>query len=160
MTETSLNVKYWEDFTVGDEVVTQSITVTETHVVTWAGLTMDTYPLHTDEEYAKNTIFRGRIAHGPLNFALAIGLVYMSGIYGNSILAWLGVENMKIPTPVRIGDSIRVRAVVKEKRETRNPDRGVTIFRWEVLNQRDEIVMALDYILLMNRKPAPVAAPV
>jgi acyl dehydratase len=39
---------------------------------------------------------------------MAIGLVFMTGIYGDSILAWLGVENMKIPAPVRIGDTIRL----------------------------------------------------
>ena len=97
--------KFWEDFSIGDEVDTQAITITEAHLVNWAGLTMDYYPLHMDEEYAKTTIFRGRIAHGPLIFSMAIGLVYLSGIYGDSIVAWLGVENMKLPAPVRIGDS-------------------------------------------------------
>ncbi len=152
--------KYWEDFTVGEEITTQSITITETHLVTWAGLTMDYYPLHMDEEYAKATVFGGRVAHGPLTFAMAIGLVFQSGFYGNSILAWLGVENMKIPAPVRIGDSIRVRASVSKKRETRNPDRGLMVFRWNVLNQRDESVMSLDYLLMMYRRPVAVSTPV
>ncbi len=152
--------KYWEDFTVGEEVTTQAITVTETHLVAWAGLTMDYYPLHMDEEYAKTTVFGGRVAHGPLTFALAIGLVYQSGLYGNSILAWLGVENMKIPAPVRIGDSIRVRASVARKRGTKSPERGLTVFRWDVLNQRDETVMSLDYLLMMYRRPVAVSTPV
>lgn len=145
--------KYWEDFKIGDEVTTQSITITDAHLVNWAGLTMDFYPLHMDEEYAKKTVFNGRIAHGPLTFAMAIGLVYMTGIYGDSILAWLGVENMKIPVPVRIGDTIRVYAKVAEKRETKIPSRGVIKFSWEIKNQRDETVMALDYILMLHRKP-------
>ena len=149
--------KYWEDFAVGDTVTTQAITVTETHLVTWAGLTMDYYPLHMDEEYARTTVFGGRVAHGPLTFALAIGLVYQTGFYGNSILAWLGVENMKIPAPVRIGDSIRVRASVSRRRETKSPDRGLTVFRWDVLNQRDEAVMSLDYLLMMYRRPVAVS---
>ncbi len=152
--------KYWEDFSVGDRVTTQSITITETHLVTWAGLTMDYYPLHMDEEYAKTTVFGGRVAHGPLTFAMAIGLVFQSGFYGNSILAWLGVENMKIPAPVRIGDSIRVRASVSKKRETRNADRGLMVFHWDVLNQRDEPVMSLDYLLMMYRRPVAVSTPV
>lgn len=145
--------KYWEDFNIGEEVITPSITITEAHLVSWAGLTMDFYPLHMDEEYAKKTVFKGRIAHGPLTFALAIGLVYRTGIYGDSILAWLGVENMKIPAPVRIGDTIRVHAKVTEKLETKNPSRGVTKFLWDIKNQRDETVMSLNYILMMYRKP-------
>ncbi len=157
--EASLGSRFWEDFSVGDEVVTQAITITEAHLVSWAGLTMDFYPLHMDEEYARNTIYGGRIAHGPLIFSMAIGLVYLSGTYGNSILAWLGVENMRLPAPVKIGDTIRVRASVAEKRETRNPGRGVTKFHWEVTNQRGETVMSLDYILMMYRRPATVPTP-
>ena len=151
--------KFWEDFSIDEEVTTQAITVTEAHLVSWAGLTMDYYPLHMDEEYAKTTIFRGRIAHGPLIFSMAIGLMYLSGIYGDSIVAWLGVENMKLPAPVRIGDSIRVRARVSGKRETKNSERGVTTFHWEVLNQRNETVMLLDYVLLMQRRPVTVSTP-
>lgn len=145
--------KYWEDFRIGDEVITQSVTITEAHLVIFSGLTMDLYPLHIDEEYAKKTIFKGRIAHGPLTFAMAIGLVFMTGIYGDSILAWLGVENMKIPGPVKIGDTISVRVKVKEKLETKNPLRGVVKFYWEIKNQRNENVMMLDYIMMMHRKP-------
>lgn len=145
--------KYWEDFNIGEEVITPSITITEAHLVNWAGLTMDFYPLHMDEEYAKKTVFKGRIAHGPLTFALAIGLVYRTGIYGDSILAWLGVENMKIPAPVRIGDTIRVHAKVAEKLETKNPSKGVIKFLWDIKNQRDETVMTLDYVLMLHRIP-------
>ncbi len=145
--------KYWEDFRTGDEVTTQSITMTETHLVIFSGLTMDLYPLHIDEEYAKKTIFKGRIAHGPLTFAMAIGLVFMTGIYGDSIIAWLGVENMKIPAPVKIGDTITVHVKVKEKLETKNRSRGIVKFYWEIKNQRNENVMMLDYIMMMHRKP-------
>lgn len=148
--------KYWEDFTIGNQITTQSITITKAHLVNWAGLTMDFYPLHMDEEYAKKTIYGERIAHGPLIFSMAIGLMYMTGVYGDSIVAWLGVENMRIPAPVKIGDSIRVLARVSEKRETKNPSRGITKFHWDVKNQRDETVMSLDYVLLMNGKYAPV----
>ncbi len=145
--------KYWEDFEIGEEVTTSSITLTEAHLVAWAGLTMDFYPLHMDEEYAKKTIFKGRIAHGPLTFAMAVGLVAMTGIYGDSILAWLGVENMRIPAPVRIGDTITVYAKVIEKRETKDHSRGILKLFWEVKNQKAETVMTLDYILMLNRKP-------
>lgn len=144
--------KYWNDFKEGEKVKSPAITITESHLVQWAGLTMDFYPLHMDEEYAKKTIFKGRIVHGPLIFGMAVGLVYLTGIYGDSILAWLGVENMKIPAPVRIGDTIKVYAKVKEKRETKDPSKGITKFSWEIKNQRDETVMTLDYILMMHRR--------
>ncbi len=79
--------KYWEDFDPGFHFQTPSITVTETHVVNWAGLTMDFYPLHTDEVYAQKTVFKGRIAHGPLIFGLAVGLAAQAKIEGGAMIA-------------------------------------------------------------------------
>ena len=144
--------KYWDDFNVGDKVVSQGITITHTHLVTWAGLTMDFYSLHMNEEFAKKTAFGTRIAHGPLILAMAIGLVSMSGIYADSVIAWLGLENLRILAPTRIGDTIRVEVEVKEKRETSRPERGICVLTYRVKNQRDEDVMTLDFLVLMHRK--------
>ncbi len=147
--------KYWEDFHVGDEFTSQGITVTETHIVNWAGLTMDYYPLHVDKEYAAQTPFKQRVVHGPLTFALAVGLMGMTGAAKDSVIAWLGVDNMTIPAPVFIGDTIRLRAAVTELRETRKPPQGFCKMRYAVTNQRDELVMAFDMNFLMHRRPQP-----
>ena len=91
---------------VGDRYRTESITVTETHVVNWAGLTGDWVPLHVDAEYAAATEFGERIAHGPLTLALALGLVTRTGIFGDCVVAWLGLDKVRLPLPVRFGDTI------------------------------------------------------
>ena len=144
--------KFWEDFSVGDKVTSMAITVTEAHLVTWAGLTMDYYPLHMDKEYAARTPFKERIAHGPLTFALAVGLMGTTGYAKDSVIAWLGVTDMRIPAPVKIGDTIRLHAEITELRETKNPDQGLTVMRYEVVNQRDETVMTFDMKFLMHRR--------
>ena len=144
--------KYWDNFKVGDKVVSQSITITDAHLVNWAGLTMDFYPVHVDEEYAKKTQFGGRIAHGPLILSMAVGLVGLAGVYEDSIIAWLGLENLRIPRPTKIGDTIRVEFEVKEMRETSKPERGIGIFTYRIKNQRDEDVMVYDVLQLMHRK--------
>jgi itaconyl-CoA hydratase len=144
--------KYLDDFKVGDRIVTQAITITDAHLVSWAGLTMDFYPLHMDEEFAKSTPFGTRIAHGPLIFAMAIGLAYLQGFYEDSIIAWLGLENMRIPLPTRVGDTIRVEVEVKEKRDTSKPERGIGIFTYKIKNQKDEVVMIYDNLLLMHNR--------
>jgi len=146
-----MSEKCWDDFNVGDRVVTQGITITDAHLVSWAGLTMDFYPLHMDEEFAKNTPFGTRIAHGPLVFAMAFGLVFMTGFYQDSIIAWLGLENMRIPAPTRLGDTIRVEVEVKEKRETKNSARGICVLTYTIKNQRDEDVTVFDCLQLMHR---------
>ena len=144
--------KFWEDFSVGNKVSSMAITVTEAHVVTWAGLTMDFYPLHMDKEYAARTPFKERIVHGPLTFAMAVGLMGMTGYAKDSVIAWLGVDNMRIPAPVKIGDTIRLHVEITELRETRNPDQGFALMRYEVVNQREEPVMTFDMKFLMHRR--------
>ena len=144
--------KYLDDFNIGEKVVTQGITLTDAHLVNWAGLTMDFYPLHMNEEHAKKTQFGTRIAHGPLIFAMAIGLAYISGFYGDSIIAWLGLENMRIPRPTMIGDTIRVELEIKEKRETSKQERGIGVVKYTIKNQKDEDVMIFDCLQLMHRR--------
>ena len=142
--------KYGDDFKVGDVFHTQGVTVTETHVVQWAGLTGDFYPLHMDREFAARTQFGERLVHGPFVFALAVGLVALAGIGGDAAIAWLGVDAMRMLAPVRIGDTLRVDVLVKDKRVTRDPRKGVQTWQYTVLNQRDEHVLVFDYQLMFH----------
>jgi len=143
---------YGDDFNVGDLYTTPSITVTETHVVNWACLTMDFYPLHMDKEYAAKTQFGQRLAHGPLIFGMAVGLVSLAGFAGDSAVAWLGVDNLKMLAPVFIGDTITVIVEVLEKKPTSKPDKGVQTWRYSVKNQRGETVMVFDYKLMFHMR--------
>ena len=142
--------KYGDEFKVGDRHATRGITVTETHVVAWAGLTGDFYPLHMDREFAARTQFGERLAHGPMIFALAVGLVAQAGFAGEAAIAWLGVDGMRMLAPVKIGDTVRVEVLVKDARVTRDPRRGVQVWEYTVLNQRDEKVLVFDYQLMFH----------
>ena len=142
--------KFGDDFKVGDRHRTHGITVTETHVVGWAGLTGDFYPLHMDREYAARTQFGERLAHGPMIFALAVGLVAQAGFAGQAAIAWLGVDGMRMLAPVKIGDTVRVEVLVKDTRVTRDPRKGVQVWEYSVLNQRDERVLVFDYQLMFH----------
>lgn len=144
--------KYGEDFAPGELHRTGRITVTETHVVNWAGLTGDFYPLHMDRVYAEKTEFGERLAHGPLVFALAVGLVAQSGFGGDAAIAWLGANHMRMLAPVRIGDTVEVEVTVKERKPTRDPKRGVHTWNYRVLNQRGEAVMEFDFVLMLHQR--------
>lgn len=144
--------KYWEDFNLGQKFNTSSLTVTETHVVNFACLTGDFYPLHMDEEYAKQTAFGGRIVHGPLTFCLAVGLVGQTGIFADSLVAFLGADNLRMLAPVKPGDTISVEVEVNSKRETSNAQKGITTMQYRVKNQRGEIVSRVDMNFMMHRK--------
>lgn len=144
---------YWEDWQVGAEFESPARTVTEADIVAYAGLSGDYNPLHVDEEYCKNTIFGGRIAHGPLVYAIAAGLLFQLHLYDDTLIAFLGFENLRFTGPVRPGDTIRARIKVLEKRETSRPDRGIMKRQLQVLNQRGEVVQEGIQTFLLKRRP-------
>lgn len=147
----------WEDFPVGREIVTRSVTVTEAHVVSFASLTGDWYALHTDAVAAAAGPFGERIAHGPLTFALAVGLTYQSQLYGDAVLAWLGADQLRAHAPVKFGDTVRVHAAVTESRPASKAGRGVVTLRYVVRNQADvEVMTCLFTVLMQSREVGPV----
>lgn len=145
---------YWEEWEVGAEFESPARTVTEADIVAFAGLSGDYNPLHVNEEYCKTTPFGGRIAHGPLVYAIAAGLLFQLHLYDDTLIAFLGFENLKFTKPVRPGDTIRARIKVLDKRETSTPGRGVMRRQLEVLNQRNEVVQEGVQAFLLKRKPA------
>jgi len=144
---------YWEEWDVGAEYESPARTVTEADIVAFAGLSGDYNPLHVNEEYCKITVFGGRIAHGPLVYAIAAGLLFQLHLYDDTLIAFLGFENLKFTKPVKPGDTIRARIKVLDKRETSSPERGVMRRQLQVLNQRGEVVQEGIQAFLLKRKP-------
>lgn len=128
--------RYFQDFQVGQEIVSPSRTITEADIVNFAGLTWDTNPMHTNAEYGKTTMFGERIAHGMLGLAFAIGLVWQLGVLEGTVVAFREL-NMKFKGPLKIGDTMRVVAQVQETKPIRSAG-GIVVIELRVLNQRDE----------------------
>jgi len=143
---------YWEDWEIGAEFESPGRTVTETDIVMFAGLSGDYNPLHTNEEFCKQTSFGGRIAHGPLVYAIAAGLLFQLHLYDDTLIAFLGFEDLRFTKPVRAGDTIHARIKVLEKRETSRPERGIMKRQLHVLNQRGEVVQEAVQAFLLQRK--------
>ena len=116
---------YWEEWEIGAEFESPARTVTEADIVHFAGISGDYNPLHIDEEFCKNTQFGTRIAHGPLIYAIAAGLLFQLHLYDDTLIAFLGFDSLKFTKPVKAGDTIRAKIKVLEKRETSNLGRGV-----------------------------------
>lgn len=142
----------WEDFPVGRSIATPAVTVTESHVVQFGTLTGDWYFLHLNAAAAEKSRFGKRIAHGPLIFSLAVGLMYQAQVFGDSIVAWLGTDNLRAKLPVFLGDTIHVVATVTNARASKSPEQGVVTFEYVVQNHRGVIVMSFEFSLLMKSR--------
>ncbi|MBT4203201.1 MaoC/PaaZ C-terminal domain-containing protein [Hyphomicrobiales bacterium] len=143
---------YWEEWEIGNEYISPSRTVTETDIINFAGVSGDYNPLHMDEEYCKKTQFGTRIAHGPLIYSIAAGLLFQLHLYDDTLIAFLGFDSLKFTKHVIAGDTITAKINVIEKRETSRPDRGVMKRSLKVFNQRDEMVQDAVQAFLLKRK--------
>lgn len=144
---------YWEEWHIGAEFTSPARTVTEADIVMFAGLSGDYNPLHINEEYCKTTQFGTRIAHGPLVYAIAAGLIFQLHLYDDTLIAFLGFDSLKFTTPVKAGDTIHAKLKVLDKRESSRADRGVMKRQLQVFNQRGEMVQDAVQAFLLKRKP-------
>jgi acyl dehydratase len=144
--------RYFEEFEVGDEVISPGRTVTEADIVAFAALTGDYNPLHCDAEYAKDTVFGERIAHGLLGLSIASGQVERMGFVAGTVEAFTGLE-WKFRGPMKIGDTIHVEAKVARKKEMRRLGGGFVILDVAVVNQRGEAVQKGQWTVLIKNKP-------
>jgi 3-hydroxybutyryl-CoA dehydratase len=143
--------KYFEDFAIGDLMITRGRTIDVGDLTVFAGLTGDHYQLHTDEVYCADTRFGSRIAHGPFTFTVAVGLVAISGFYGDAIVALVEISSLKALKPVFPGDTVKVHATVANMAGSNNPKYGTLHVDYSVLNQKDEQVMWFRQIMLARR---------
>lgn len=120
-------------------------TVTEADIVMFAGVSGDFNPIHMCDEYAKKTLFGGRVAHG----VIAIGLISaaMTKLPGLSI--FLGDSN-KFLAPVRIGDTITATAEVIAVRK----DKGILTLKATCTNQRGETVVEGEWSVRLYEAPS------
>lgn len=128
-------------------------TVGESDIMLFGGMTGDLHPLHTDAETARRGGYGERIAHGYLTASLAAGLAYRIGLDEGSSYALLNI-NWTFRHPVHIGDTIRVHVELKSARPSRShPGRGVVLRRYDVENQKREVVAVGEVAMLCDRRP-------
>ena len=120
------NVRY-EDIHVGDKA-SLSKTISEHDVYAFAGVTGDFNPVHVNAEFAKNSLFKQRIAHGMISAVLGTELPGIDTIYMNQELSFLA--------PVLYGDTLTATVECIEKDDKKHR----IIFRTTVTNQDDKLV--------------------
>ncbi|WP_371365434.1 (R)-specific enoyl-CoA hydratase [Sporomusa rhizae] len=121
------------DIKVGDKA-SMAKTITEFDVYTFAGLTGDFNPVHINAEFAKNTMFKERIAHGMLSSGFISALLGTTLPGANTI--YLGQE-LAFKAPVKIGDTVTATVEVIEKLEAKSR----LILKTTVTNQEGTVVI-------------------
>jgi acyl dehydratase len=145
---------YYEELEIG-RVFKHPITrtVTETDNLLISALTYNPQPLHLDAEFCKGTEFGQILVNSMFTFALMIGVSVGETTLGTTV-ANLGMDGVKFPKPVFIGDTLRSETTVLEKRDSKSrPDAGLVVFEHRSINQRGEEVAYCKRSALMHKKP-------
>jgi acyl dehydratase len=151
--------KFYEELEVGAQYKhSVGRTVSEMDNMLFSALTLNSQPLHINEDYASKTQFGQRIVNGLFTLGLVVGLS-VADLTEGTIVANLGYDKVLHPKPVFHGDTIYAETEVLDKRESNsNRDRGIVRLRQIGRNQRGEVVLDLERtVLFLKRSPAEEA---
>jgi oxepin-CoA hydrolase/3-oxo-5,6-dehydrosuberyl-CoA semialdehyde dehydrogenase len=149
--------KYFDDLAIGETLVTEQRTVTDTDVADFANISGDHFYAHKDETGALS-IFGRKVAHGYFVLSAAAGL-FVDPAPG-PVLANYGLESLRFTKPVYPGDTIQAKLTCKQKTEKETPTQGTGagipqgVVAWdvEVTNQAQEIVATYTILTLVKRR--------
>ena len=142
----------YEDFAVGDVYEHRpGRTITQADNTWFTLLTMNTHPLHFDEEYAKATEFGRCLVASPLTVAILVGMSVTD--VSQKAIANLGWREIRLPAPVFAGDTLYAESEVLEKRESKSrPEAGLVTVRTTGRNQDGTVVCTFERTILVARR--------
>jgi acyl dehydratase len=145
--------RYFDDFEVGERIVTPGITLTESLIIDFA-MRYDPQPFHIDVEAAKQSHYGGLIASGFQTLALGFRMALETGVFRACGMGSPGFDELRWLKPVRPGDTLRSELEVVEKTPSRSkPDRGMLRVKYRIKNQSGEDVITFTSMHLTRRKP-------
>jgi len=144
---------YFEEFTVGQKIVTKKRTITEDDIMDFARLSGDDNRIHTDAEFSKTMTFGRQVAHGLLGLSIASGLAWQTGMMDGTVIAFREVKEWKFVKPVFIGDTIYVELETIETKALPRIGGGSVSIVLEVKNQNEEVCHRGTWTVLIMSKP-------
>ncbi len=145
---------WFEEFEVGQQIVTPGRTISESDIISFAGLSGDFNQIHTDAEFAKDTPFGKRVAHGLLGLSIASGLAMRTGVLEGTVIAFREINSWKFTNPIYIGDTIHAILNILETKAIPRLNGGSLTIEITVKNQRDEVTMKGTWTALVASKPS------
>jgi acyl dehydratase len=144
---------WFEEFEVGQRIITPGRTITESDIVIFAGLSGDYNQIHTNAEFSSKTPFGKRVAHGLLVLSIASGLAMQTGVLEGTVIAFREINNWKFSLPVFIGDTIHDELDIIETKSIPRLGGGSLIIEISVKNQRNEVTMKGTWTALVASNP-------
>ena len=144
---------YFEEFEVGQKMLSPGRTITESDVVGFAGLSGDFNRIHTDAPYAENSPFGARVAHGLLGLSIASGLALRTGVLEGTVMAFREINSWKFTKPVYLGDTIHVEMEIIETKAMKRVGGGKVELEFDLQNQDNITVMKGVWSVLVMSKP-------
>jgi len=143
---------YLDELKVGDRFESGGYTFTESSIIDFA-FAYDPQPFHIDADAARKSNYGGLIASGFHTLSVAFRLIYQTGFIRSASMGGPGMDELRWLKPGAGGDTIRSVGEVREIAPSKSkPDRGILKFHLTALNQRDEAVMTVTFIILVKRK--------
>ncbi|HWP42980.1 MAG TPA: MaoC/PaaZ C-terminal domain-containing protein, partial [Blastocatellia bacterium] len=143
--------KYFEDFNIGDQFTTRGRTVIEADIMQYAGLCWDTQAEHTDAEFARRGRFGERIGQQQLGLLIAHGLIASTRVLEDTLRSVLRL-GWNFFNPIKIGDTLRVKQTVSDKKDLTIDGSGVITFQIETMNHRGELINRCLRTVLVARR--------
>jgi itaconyl-CoA hydratase len=147
--------RYFEDFEVGDVYQHRlGRTITETDNTWFTLLTLNTNQMHFNAQYAERSTYGRLLVNSGFTVALVVG-ISVSDTSENAI-ANLGWDEIRLPQPVFVGDTLWAESLVVDRRESRSrPDAGIVTFRSRGLNQDGQVCVTYRRSVLIYKRDAP-----
>ena len=144
--------RYYEDFAVGDIYKHwPGRTISEADNTWFTLLTMNTHPVHFDVNYAKGQMFGKPLVNSTLTLAIVAGMSVWDT--SQNAVANLGWEEIKLPKPVFVGDTIYAESEILSKRESKSrPEAGIVSLRTTGFNQDNEVVIKYTRTIMAKRR--------
>ena len=146
--------RWYEDFKVGDKIVSPGKTLTEAEIIDWA-FRFDPQPFHMDKVAAEDHMYGSIIASGWMLGTYCFRLFMMTNPWApDASLGSPGMDELRWIRPVRPGDTIHAEvAIVDSRPSASKPDRGVVYMDWKLHDQHGETAMTMRSIQLLKRRP-------
>jgi acyl dehydratase len=143
--------RYFDDFAIGERIVTHGVTLTESMIIDFA-LRYDPQPFHLDVEAARQSNYGGLIASGFQTLALGFRMVLETGVFRAASMGSPGFDELRWLKPVRPGDTLHTEIEVMEKKPSSSkPDRGILRIAYRIKNQKHEAVLTFLSMHLLKR---------